>query len=187
MIEPDSWIRENAEELGVREENINPASVDVCLGGHIVEFYNGQLEKRFELTPGEEFKFIKNALYICHTQEYTKCPKTHAWMMILKSSAGRRGLDHAHSGWGDPGFEGQVTFEFCCNNEVDFKIGDRIAQLVYMRLTKEPDRAYGETGRYQGQTGAALARDEKKPECPLLDDSSTKTRHQRGDVASLCG
>lgn len=158
MIEPDHWIEDNASFLGIQESNINPASVDVCLGEHIIIKYPDGNTKEVYLTEGDSYTFMPGNLYICHTEEFTRCPVTHAWMIMLKSSSGRKGLDHAHSGWGDPGFAGQITFEFTASIPVSFNRGQRIAQLVYMKLTSPPYKDYSQTGRYQNQTGATEAR-----------------------------
>lgn len=158
MIENDRWILDHADELGIQRGNVNPASVDLCLGGHIIEKDVNGFAQEFHLAEGESFTFRPGGFYIAHSEEYTRCPTTHAWMLFLKSSTGRKGLDHLHAGWGDPGFEGQVTFEFTALQPVTFQRGQRIVQLVYLRLTAPPSASYGETGHYQGQRGATEAR-----------------------------
>lgn len=162
MIRTHAWLSKNFHRLGVLEENINPASVDVCLGSHIIEYtYDEQYEKvdevEYRILPGEPFTFVPGKFYLCHTDEYTYIPKDHCAQLILKSSSGRKGLDHAHSGWGDPGFEGQWTFEFVAHKPVTFTCGQRIAQLVFMRCDEETVMHYGVTGRYNGQTDAQVA------------------------------
>ena len=157
-VETDRWLHQNAQQLGINPHNINPASVDVCLGGHIIEHTPLGVVVEHELDDGETFTFQPGHFYIAHSQEYTRCPTTHAWMLLLKSSTGRKGLDHLHAGWGDPGFEGQITFEFSPLKTVSFNVGDRIAQLVYLRLNGKPAESYASTGRYHGQTGATPAR-----------------------------
>jgi deoxycytidine triphosphate deaminase len=150
MIEPDRWIAEHADVLGVNPKYINPASVDVCLGQHIIRkkavqdpegVWSIQTDQ-FVLDEGEAFIFEPGYHYLCHTEEFTCCPTTHAWQLILKSSSGRKGLDHAHSGWGDPGFKGQITFEFVAHLPVTFKRGDRIAQLIYMLINGQVEFSY---------------------------------------------
>jgi len=158
VIEPFQWIAAHAEALGVDPRNINAASVDLTLGGHIIERRLGFPDVHYDLAFEEPFQFLPDRLYIAHSEEYTRCPETHAWMLALKSSTGRKGLNHLHAGWGDPGFEGQVTFEFVAHLPVSFERNQRICQLIYMRLTEPTDRPYGLDGRYQGQMGATLAR-----------------------------
>lgn len=162
MIKVDAWIRAHASLLGVNPEHVNPASVDVSLGEKIIEYSedDGLFGREIVLQPGEAFTFQPGYFYLAHTEEFTTLPDDICAQLILKSSSGRKGLDHAHSGWGDPGFAGQWTFEFVAHRPVTFTRGQRIAQLVFMQCDGRPERTYAETGRYQGQTGATEARPE---------------------------
>lgn len=160
-IEPYQWILKHAAELGVKPENVNAASVDLELGGHIIERAPGIPDKEYFLEPGETFEFLPGRFYIAHSEEYTRVPDSHIWTLALKSSTGRKGLNHLHAGHGDPGFHGQVTFELAAYMPVTFCRGQRIVQLIYSRLTEPTERPYGMDGRYNGQTGATVARADK--------------------------
>jgi dCTP deaminase len=162
VIEPGQWILSNANDLGVDPRYVNPASVDVCLGNSLIHIVRTTKTELKDLLQGQEIMFYGDGLYICHTREYIKMPLTHAAMLILKSSSGRKGLDHSHAGWIDPGFEGEVTFEFSAHLPTTFAVGSRIAQLVYMRLTEVTENPY--TGRYQGQRGPTRAREYERSE-----------------------
>ena len=78
--------------------------------------------------------------------------------VYLKSSAARRGLDHALAGWVDPGFEGELTLELHSHTEEIIEAGKRYVQLVPLMMFAPPTKGYGEVGRYQGQTGPTEAR-----------------------------
>lgn len=78
--------------------------------------------------------------------------------VYLKSSAARRGLDHALAGWVDPGFEGELTLELHSHTEELIEAGKRYVQLVPLMMFAPPTKGYGEVGRYQGQTGPTEAR-----------------------------
>lgn len=78
--------------------------------------------------------------------------------VYLKSSAARRGLDHALAGWVDPGFEGELTLELHSHTEEVIEAGKRYVQLVLLMMFAPPTKGYGEVGRYQGQTGPTEAR-----------------------------
>lgn len=162
MIEPAQWIRKNAALLGVNPDYIGPASVDLELGGHIIEVDEKGRRRHFNLEPGEAFTFLPGFFYIAHSEETTYCPADHAWMLALKSSTGRKGLNHLHAGYGDPDFRGQVTFELVAHTTVTFQRGQRIVQLVYFALTEPTDTPYGSVGRYQGQQGATEARPDRE-------------------------
>lgn len=165
MIKVDRWIRARAGALGVNPDYVNPASVDVSLGEKIIEYWLHEdghrvCHENHYLEPGESFWFEPGRFYLAHTEEFTTLPDDVCAQLILKSSSGRKGLDHAHSGWGDPGFAGQWTFEFVAHRPVEFKRGQRIAQLVFMQCDGTPDQTYATTGRYQGQTGVTEAKPE---------------------------
>jgi deoxycytidine triphosphate deaminase len=55
------------------------------------------------------------------------------------------------AGFVDPGFMGQITFELETARPISVKAGDRIAQLVLIRLTAPTSQPY--VGKYLGQQG----------------------------------
>ena len=173
MIWNDVIIRMWAQNGGVTpfdDALVNPASIDLRLGNQIrvpqlkwtigtdlpigrntpanVLWTEAEEFDRFVLKPG---RFV-----LCHSLEYTTLPETASAQLISKSSTGRIGLEHLHSGWGDPGFNGQWTWEF--HNSAPWPIelvaGEPYMQLVIMSMAAKPDRSYRVTGRYNGQTGA---------------------------------
>ena len=173
MIKTDTWIRAHALELGIDPANINPASVDLRLGGQIVEYrqepstgWHGEtgpvqeVQYNHHLKEGDSFTFEPGVFYLCHSVETTTLPADVCAQLVLKSSAGRKGLDHAHSGWGDPSFSGQWTFEFVAHRLAAFTVGQRIAQLIFMQCDGAPEVAYGSTSasHYQHQQGVTQAR-----------------------------
>ncbi len=178
MVKNDKWLRANASQLGINPTKINPSSVDLCLGEHIIQWSfsdkskemledylpnyrlgEGWYKKELNLEVGQDFLFLPKLFYLCHSIEYVQIPNDKAAMLFLKSSAGRVGLEHSHAGWVDPGFKGQLTWEISSHIPVECKIGQPVCQLVYMD-SEEPDKDYGVTGRYSGQTGATEARGE---------------------------
>ena len=157
-MEPKQWILEHAEALGVRPENVNPASVDLCLGEQVLECgrYSGSDVNRW--CSGEEITLRPGYHYLCHTEEYTSVPPTHAWLLTLKSTPARKGIFLSHAGLGDPGFEGQCTFTLRVERPVTLKPGQRIVQLMYFPLTAPTQTPYGgEDSHYQGSRGVNTA------------------------------
>lgn len=139
------------------DSNINPASIDLCLGnGLCVATPEGWREPvqfdTYDLKPGE---FV-----LCHSAEYVKMPTNAIGMLFSKSSTGRIGLEHLHAGYVDPGFHGELTFEF--HNVAPWPItlvaGKRIMQLVMVSMESAPENDYTITGRYNGQVGPTPAR-----------------------------
>lgn len=155
---------------------VNPASIDLRLGAqyrlphpawgmqfngrplNVNVFWGEQQEMEpegIDLAPGQ---FV-----LCCSLETVRIPTDAVAFLYSKSSTGRLGLEHLHSGLGDPGFNGQWTWEFI--NVAPWPIhltpGQRLMQMVVETLTAPAMRDYSQTGRYQGQTGATPAREVK--------------------------
>jgi len=179
MILPDHELRAWAEThvTPYDPELINPASIDLRLGSEICvpRLMWSHPELSFsDITPtdyrdlpkwGESFVFTSHLLYpndfvLCHSLEHTTLELNQVATLYLKSSLGRIGLEHLHAGFGDPGFSGQWTFELknMAPWPIELVAGQRLMQLVVMRMSSPPERGYGEMGRYQGQTGPTEAR-----------------------------
>lgn len=132
--------------------NINPASIDLCLAPQWIDLRRDVQSEMatIHLEPGDAI--------LASTMEYICLPRRAAAMVLLKSSLARKGLDHALAGWIDPGFEGTLTLELHAHRPITLLAGQRIVQMVVFSMAQVPQRAYGETGRYQGQTGPTKAR-----------------------------
>ncbi len=155
LILPDFRIREWAE-LGGAEpfnaQHINPASVDLTLGGSYIDLVNG---KEYELSKTGKILLKPGQAILATTAEYIKLTSHIAASVYLKSSLARQGLDHALAGWVDPGFEGQLTLELHSHRPIELAPGQRIVQLVLYLMETEPIQTY--EGRYQGQQGPTRA------------------------------
>lgn len=141
--------------------NINPVSLDLRLGTHYrIPTPEGWSEPR--AIPPEGLALVPNSFTLLSTLEYTIIPDSVAAKLFLKSSTGRKGLEHLHAGLGEPGFEGQWTLEVV--NHWPFprivKTGERLFQLT-LEDCYPVDKGYRETGHYGGQTGPTVAWDER--------------------------
>lgn len=159
MVKPDHWIRNWGKSGGVTpysDEQVNPASYDITLGNHWIcptrepeEFITDELI----LFPGE--------VVLATTREQVHLPRDVVGDLKLKSSLGRLWLNHSLSGWIDCNFKGQVTLELQNLGPYPRRLtsGMRIAQIVFYQMSEPPEVAYGEgdTGHYQGQSGATRA------------------------------
>jgi dCTP deaminase len=156
--------------VSLNKNYINPSSIDICLGDTVKEpmwyWYNPILRfimyklgnihyfdkskrfNRYVIHPG------RFALF--HSMEYINVPIDKCACIFMKSTLGRLGIEHNHSAWIDSGFSGQLTLELI--NEapfpVELKVGDRIAQLVFLEMSGTVLKSYKNTGHYQYQTGA---------------------------------
>ncbi len=180
MIWNDTRIKEWASNGGVTpydETLVNPASLDLRLGNQIrvpqLRWTIGNDSPVGRETPASElwtdsekfdtFILKPGRFVLCHSLEYTFLPTDAAAQLISKSSTGRIGLEHLHSGWGDPTFHGQWTWEFHNSAPWPIKLvaGQPYMQLVVMGMSAVPERSYLMTGRYNGQVGATPHRTDR--------------------------
>lgn len=155
MIANDSFIRKWAESGGISPydpNNVNPASIDLRLGGEFLDLENGLRFRQDEIIirPGQAI--------LATTLEYIVMPSLYSGSVYLKSSMARIGLDHALAGWVDPGFHGELTLEFHAHRPVRLIKGQRVCQLVLMQMEAKPLADYTVTGRYNGQRGPTEAK-----------------------------
>ena len=159
--------------------NVNPASYDLRLGNTMRRadrmYRSMTIDRMRELvdeqgdwnfpTWGEPFEFesawiMPGEFVLCHSLEYVRIPVNASALLFSKSSMGRVGLEHSHAGLGDPGFEGNWTWEW--SNIAPWPIqvfaGKRYMQMQLYSLIAPPVRDYSQTGRYQNQTGPTPSR-----------------------------
>lgn len=169
---------------------VNPASLDLRLGNLIREPHTmwGEMTDvewiempvaDFESLPKwsdperfDVFWLMPGAFVLCHSLEFVRIPVTVASILVLKSSWGRKGLNHSHSGFGDPGFGlkkakslmdsddgqdgAQWTFELSNIAPWPIKLvaGERVIQQVFFDMADAPNFDYRYTGHYVYQSGA---------------------------------
>jgi len=157
--------------------NVNPASIDLRLDASYrlpawsqlaYETYM-DMPLRFDMPqwgdamtmPADGIELQPGQFILCCTMETVAIPNDACAALFSKSSTGRSGLEHLHAGWVDPGFCGQLTWEFV--NDAAWPValipGRRYMQMVVYDLTAPAARDYSMTGRYQNQTGATPARE----------------------------
>jgi dCTP deaminase len=141
-------------------ELVQPASVDLRLGGSFRVFHNHRtsaIDLRSPPTNPGEF-------CLGRTLEHVELPDDIVARIEGKSSLGRLGLIvHATAGFCDPGWKGTLTLELNNLTRVPIKLcpGLPIAQLSFMELDAPALRPYGHAGlgsHYQGQVEATESR-----------------------------
>lgn len=153
MIEPYQWLREHAVKLGLKPENVGPASADLCISADYVEVDYDFITDEVK---ADGFLYLDtDYFYICSTQEHIYVPETHCAFIQMRSSWARKGLGHKMAGFIDPGFHGQVTLELETASSLVIPVGERIVQIIYSRLTEPTAKPY--TGKYLGQRGPTVA------------------------------
>jgi len=143
-------------------EHINSASIDLCWSGRFRIAVDDELvpDGWSKETHAERLVLQRGDLYLLDTLEYIRMPLDCAGMLALKSSLGRKGLEHLHAGFFDPNFEGTATLEVENRHPrlLAIERGQRIVQLALIRTEVVPSVNYAQTGRYQGQRGPTKAR-----------------------------
>jgi dCTP deaminase len=98
------------------------------------------------------------------TQQYVGMEDNQCALLVMRTSAFRKGLALASPGWVDPGYAGQLTFRV--TNVVDQPIkidnNDRIIQMIIFQLDDKPNKPY--RGVYQGSVGAVGFREPEDPD-----------------------
>ena len=154
-------------------ELVQPASVDLRLGGSFRVFHNHRTSAiDLREPPTNLTEEISAEMFVIHpgefvlgvTEEYVELPDDIVARIEGKSSLGRLGLIvHATAGFVDPGFKGTLTLEITNLTRVPIKLypGLLIAQLSFMALDAPAERPYGSEAlgsHYQGQTAATESR-----------------------------
>jgi deoxycytidine triphosphate deaminase len=157
---------------------INPSTVDLKLGYEyrrpdkvwdLHDYCGLTVEKvkklptwgEQQIMPKEGILLLPEEFILCCSLETVCIPVEYNANLYSKSSTGRKGLEHLHAGLIDPGFIGQLTFEFKSNAPWPIVLtpGEKIMQMELRRMEAPPAMDYSKTGRYQHQTGATPARE----------------------------
>jgi dCTP deaminase len=163
------------------DELIQPATIDIKLGGDGVMRYNTNsvnIHKPF-IVPGDDLSDMMEFVpfnedgcvilqpgdfFLGTTEEYVEIGDSIAARVEGKSSLGRAGLiPHAAAGFIDPGFKGRITLEMSNLAPLAIRLckGMRIGQMAFIPLSSVAARPYGSKGlgsKYQGQTDPTPAR-----------------------------
>ena len=176
MVYHDTLIHEWAEDGGVIPYDsmyVNPASIDLRLGNTIrtPRWYwkpiLWRLAHRLDLlqwTEPREFNtyLLKPGEFVlCSSMEITRIPDDMIAILFSKSSTGRRGIEHLHAGYGDPGFgdneRGGTGWTWELQNVAPWphllEAGEPLMQLILARLVDYPQETYKHTGHYNEQLG----------------------------------
>lgn len=199
MIWNDRLIREWACTGGVTPyagDCVNPASLDLRLGNTIrrphpiwerlssvdidQKIADGTIEQLPKWGDPTEFsiEWLRHGEFVLlHSLEFVRIPPEAASILVLKSSRGRDGMNHSHSGWGDPGFGypraelrnaaissvhgsgAQWTFEIYNLAKWPIKLvaGSKAIQMIMMDMREAPELDYRHTGHYVYQSGPTVA------------------------------
>lgn len=150
------------------DQNLQPSGYDVCLGDEVLAWKSNvisvgmDISSKMEKYKGEYGGFLNlppGFFCLGTTVERVELPPTLCAQVHGRSSIGRLGVAvHITAGYIDPGFKGQITLEIVnhSQNWIQIPRGERIAQLVFMRMCCVPTRLYH--GRYQNQEGPTASK-----------------------------
>jgi dCTP deaminase len=148
------------------EELLNPASIDVRLGSHLmieepmdeslklIDISGCTLEAPYWLRPGE---FV-----LAETLETFNMPEHLCGQFALKSSRARAGYSHMLAGWCDPGWHGsKLTLELQNARKMhplplypNLKIG----QIIFFEMSEVPLKSYSIVGHYNNDTKVSASK-----------------------------
>jgi deoxycytidine triphosphate deaminase len=160
MIWNDKRIIQWAEKGGITPYNpkrVNPASIDLCLGEYVRYPTRDGWSPPYKIHPRVGLCIEAGEFVLLHSMETTKIPDDAIALLFLKSSTGRKGLEHLHAGYGDSSFNGQWTFEII--NHWPFPQFIYVSQPLFQLVLCDTEKAltpYTLTGHYQNQTGATI-------------------------------
>ena len=157
-------------------ENVQPASVDVCVsdafrvfGSHRYPFIDPRtrqpdMTELVTVKPDERFMLHPGEFVLGSTIEHVGLADDVVARLEGKSSLGRIGLlIHSTAGYVDPGFEGHLTLELANVATLPIALypGMLIGQISFVNLSTPARRPYGspEIGsKYQSQAGPTATR-----------------------------
>ena len=137
-------------------ELINPASLDVVLGGHLMcesptekELFRVDITKA---TKDDPYWLLPGSFCLAETRECFNLPDDISAQFVLKSSRARDGLNHLLAGWCDPGWHGsKLTLELKNErryHDLPLHPGLKIGQMVFHLMNNVPIHSYALTGNY---------------------------------------
>lgn len=156
-------------------EQLQPCSLDIRIGDEVSWYEGAEVVMDSRTTDPEDHLQVKKLennesvlvepgdFFLFSTEEYIEIPDYLECEVRGRSSFGRLGLEvHSTAGLVDAGFEGKLVLEVSNNSTHPVRIyrGDRVAQLVFNRMSGSANTPYGEKddSKYQKQEGAVGSR-----------------------------
>ena len=170
MVLPDHEIKrlcvEHAMVVPFNQDLLNPASIDLLLGDHLMIEDPMNIEQRlisikgysqenpYWLRPGE--------FALAETQETFNLPDHISAQFVLKSSRARSGYSHMLAGWCDPGWHGsKLTLELQNARRMHalpLYPGLKIGQMIFFEMQSMPIMSYAQTGHYNNDTQVSASK-----------------------------
>lgn len=175
LILPE-WFEVSMGQLGQDPVALQPASVDLTLGGHwlvpkanmghgrVGPMTDSAIPVEYEERTCNMFILPAHGFVLARTKETIALSEDLFAKVEGRSSVGRLGLIVETAGVIDPGFHGSITLEIfsCLPYPVLLHAGTRICQIVVSRVDGSTEGGYAAKGKYSGQiatTGSLLYKD----------------------------
>lgn len=132
------------------EKNLTPNGYDLTIGE--IKVNHDEISS--------ESTVPANTRFIVSSREYMNLTNDVIGMIWIRSSYARKGVLGSF-GLVDAGFRGNLTLTFFNSSPdpLEIKGGDRIAQIVFVRLESTVDKSYSErSGNYQNSRGISLGK-----------------------------
>lgn len=137
---------------------LNPASLDVLLGSNLmVETIHSRELQLISIdghSQDDPYWMQPGEFLLGETAETFNLPLAVAAEFRLKSSRAREGFDQALAVWCDPGWNGsRLTIELRSNRRLHplpLWPGMKIGQMVFHRMSAQPEQSYADVGSYNG-------------------------------------
>lgn len=141
-----------------RPDLLNPASLDLVLGNHLMIEVSDQTDLvRIDISDRNEedaYMLLPDEFCLAETIEQFNLPNNISAQFVLKSSRAREGYNHLLAGWCDPGWNNsRLTLELKNNRRhhtLPLYPGLKIGQMVFHRMSNIPAHSYAVTGHYNG-------------------------------------
>jgi dCTP deaminase len=170
MINP--FFGENVPKVNQLSNGVSSYGYDLTLGNKFKIFTRkpegGVIDPKnfdpsfLETVEGDVCIVPPNSFALSYSVEFFKIPRDIITIVLGKSTYARCGLVVNITAL-EPEWEGQVTIEISNTTPTAVKVyaGEGIAQVIFLRAESMCDVSYKDKkGKYQGQTGVTLARNQ---------------------------
>lgn len=136
---------------GFDEKNLTPNGYDVTIN----EIF---IPSRCMKTDAGKLVVPPLTWFLIGTREVFEMPRDIVGQLWIRTSWARKGILSSF-GKVDAGFRGNLTLSAfnASSAEVEISVGDRFAQITFLRASAESEKDYGErSGNYQDEMGITL-------------------------------
>ena len=108
---------------------------------------------------GATITIKRGGFYLLHSLEDVTMSGV-CGLLFLNSGEARNGIEQAHAGFFEAEFHGQAVWEVTNNHPqpITLTVGMRFGQMLLIQPTGKALLGYDQTGHYNGQKGAQVAR-----------------------------